>query len=91
MIASNLGRVMATVHNSETFTDICLMGGALCRESDIKSASDVPRDSQDPTRRYLPEVEWDQQQRKWALEAIKQNIHLLPKMEIYKVRDCEWA
>jgi 4-amino-4-deoxy-L-arabinose transferase-like glycosyltransferase len=85
MIASNLGRTMWGVYNPETFSDLNLMGGWYPAELGIRSVSDVPREAQDPAYRYLPEVEWDQYLRQAALESIKQNVRLLPKMAMYKL------
>ena len=85
VMSTNLGRVMWGVHNPNTFTDLSLMGGWHPARLDIKNAGDVPRDSRDPGYRYLPEREWDQQHIKLALETIKRNIHLLPRMEMYKL------
>lgn len=85
VMASNLGRVMWGVHNPDTFADMSLMGGWHPPELDIRNAGSVPSNSRDPAYRYLPEREWNQQHIKLALESIKQNIRLLPRMEIYKL------
>jgi 4-amino-4-deoxy-L-arabinose transferase-like glycosyltransferase len=85
MVSSNLGRVMWGVHNPETFSDLNLMGGWSPPPLDIRNAGDVPRDSWDLAYLYLPEREWDQQHIELALDSIKQNLRLLPRMGIYKL------
>lgn len=85
MISSDLGRTMWGVYNPDTFSDLNLMGGWYPHELGIRSASDVPREAQDPAYRYLPEVEWDAYLRQAALESIRQNARLLPKMAMYKL------
>jgi 4-amino-4-deoxy-L-arabinose transferase-like glycosyltransferase len=85
MVSANLGRVMWGVHNPDTFSDLNLMGGWSPPPLDIRNAGDVPRDSWDLAYRYLPEREWDQQHIELALDSIKQNLRLLPRMGIYKL------
>jgi 4-amino-4-deoxy-L-arabinose transferase-like glycosyltransferase len=85
MISSDLGRTMWGVYNPDTFSDLNLMGGWYPPELGIRSASDVSREAQDPAYRYLPEVEWDKYLRQVALESIRQNARLLPKMAMYKL------
>jgi 4-amino-4-deoxy-L-arabinose transferase-like glycosyltransferase len=86
VMATNLGFLLWGVHNPETFSDNNLMGGHHLPEFKlVKNAGEVPRERWKPELTYLPEIEWDQVQTQWALESIRENIHLMPRMLVYKL------
>jgi 4-amino-4-deoxy-L-arabinose transferase-like glycosyltransferase len=81
------GAVAWGVHNPSTFGDWTLMGGWYPpKDSLLSNAGERPPALRNPAGRYLPEREWDKQLLARAIESIKSNIRLMPKMEIYKLR-----
>ena len=85
LMATNLGRVMWGVYNPDTFTELDYMGGWHPPELNIRNAGEIPRREWNSDYEYLPEPEWDKQQIGLALISLKENLHLLPQMEVYKL------